>query len=108
MKLNLVNTESDFTNLQALAKQVLSIVDVCFRSEVVVEIISAQTETLSPFSCCREKIKGWIKEQAHKFVERYFSSENMDGSNPALNVLQRLCAATELLNLQVPCPRLSF
>uniref|UniRef100_A0A803T594 E3 ubiquitin-protein ligase n=1 Tax=Anolis carolinensis TaxID=28377 RepID=A0A803T594_ANOCA len=49
----------------------------------------------------REKIKGWIKEQAHKFVERYFSSENMDGSNPALNVLQRLCAATEQLNLQV-------
>lgn len=26
----------------------------------------------------------------------------MDGSNPALNVLQRLCAATEQLNLQVP------
>uniref|UniRef100_A0A8C0PL18 E3 ubiquitin-protein ligase n=1 Tax=Canis lupus familiaris TaxID=9615 RepID=A0A8C0PL18_CANLF len=50
----------------------------------------------------REKIKGWIKEQAHKFVERYFSSENMDGSNPALNVLQRLCAATEQLNLQLP------
>lgn len=50
---------------------------------------------------CREKIKGWIKEQAHKFVERYFSSENMDGSNPALNVLQRLCTATEQLNLQV-------
>ncbi|XP_012497931.1 PREDICTED: E3 ubiquitin-protein ligase TRIP12 [Propithecus coquereli] len=49
----------------------------------------------------REKIKGWIKEQAHKFVEHYFSSENMDGSNPALNVLQRLCAATEQLNLQV-------
>ncbi|ELK32574.1 Putative E3 ubiquitin-protein ligase TRIP12 [Myotis davidii] len=49
----------------------------------------------------REKIKGWIKDQAHKFVERYFSSENMDGSNPALNVLQRLCAATEQLNLQV-------
>ncbi|ELW71238.1 putative E3 ubiquitin-protein ligase TRIP12 [Tupaia chinensis] len=49
----------------------------------------------------REKIKGWIKEQAHKFVERYFSSEKMDGSNPALNVLQRLCAATEQLNLQV-------
>ncbi|XP_054495625.1 E3 ubiquitin-protein ligase TRIP12 isoform X4 [Agelaius phoeniceus] len=49
----------------------------------------------------REKIKGWIKEQAHKFVEHYFSSENMDGSNPALNVLQRLCTATEQLNLQV-------
>ncbi|XP_065604611.1 E3 ubiquitin-protein ligase TRIP12 isoform X3 [Cyrtonyx montezumae] len=49
----------------------------------------------------REKIKGWIKEQAHKFVDRYFSSENMDGSNPALNVLQRLCTATEQLNLQV-------
>ncbi|OXB83098.1 UNVERIFIED_CONTAM: hypothetical protein H355_016662 [Colinus virginianus] len=49
----------------------------------------------------REKIKCWIKEQAHKFVDRYFSSENMDGSNPALNVLQRLCTATEQLNLQV-------
>ncbi|XP_069069527.1 E3 ubiquitin-protein ligase TRIP12 isoform X5 [Pleurodeles waltl] len=49
----------------------------------------------------REKIRGWVKEQAHKFVERYFNSENMDGSNPALNVLQRLCAATEQLNLQV-------
>ncbi|XP_068880486.1 E3 ubiquitin-protein ligase TRIP12 isoform X1 [Aphelocoma coerulescens] len=49
----------------------------------------------------REKIKGWIKEQAHKFVEHYFSSENMDGSNPALNVLQRLCTATEQLSLQV-------
>ncbi|NXH17777.1 TRIPC ligase, partial [Bucco capensis] len=49
----------------------------------------------------REKIKSWIKEQAHKFVERYFSSENMDGSNPALNVLQRLCTATEQLKLQV-------
>ncbi|XP_029471280.1 E3 ubiquitin-protein ligase TRIP12 isoform X5 [Rhinatrema bivittatum] len=49
----------------------------------------------------REKIKGWIKEQAHKFVDRYFTSENMDGTNPALNVLQRLCTATEQLNLQV-------
>ncbi|XP_059187713.1 E3 ubiquitin-protein ligase TRIP12 isoform X4 [Centropristis striata] len=49
----------------------------------------------------REKIKAWIKEQASKFVERYFNSENVDGSNPALNVLQRLCTATEELNLQV-------
>lgn len=49
----------------------------------------------------REKIKAWIKEQASKFVERYFNSENVDGSNPALNVLQRLCTATEQLNLQV-------
>lgn len=56
----------------------------------------------------REKIKGWIKEQAHKFVERYFSSENMDGSNPALNVLQRLCTATEQLNLQVRNGRLAW
>ncbi|XP_030622812.1 E3 ubiquitin-protein ligase TRIP12 isoform X2 [Chanos chanos] len=49
----------------------------------------------------RDKIKAWIKEQASKFVERYFNSENVDGSNPALNVLQRLCTATELLSLQV-------
>ena len=52
-------------------------------------------------SFCRDKIKAWIKEQASKFVERYFNSENVDGSNPALNVLQRLCTATEQLNLQV-------
>ncbi|XP_076002430.1 E3 ubiquitin-protein ligase TRIP12-like [Genypterus blacodes] len=49
----------------------------------------------------RDKIKAWIKEQASKYVERYFNSENLDGSNPALNVLQRLCTATEQLNLQV-------
>ncbi|KAM6988560.1 E3 ubiquitin-protein ligase TRIP12 isoform 9-T20 [Tautogolabrus adspersus] len=49
----------------------------------------------------RDKIKAWIKEQASKFVERYFNSETVDGSNPALNVLQRLCTATEQLNLQV-------
>ncbi|XP_042195203.1 E3 ubiquitin-protein ligase TRIP12 isoform X3 [Callorhinchus milii] len=48
----------------------------------------------------REKIKVWIKEQAHKFVDRYFTSENVDTSNPALNVLQRLCTATEQLSLQ--------
>ncbi|KAF3692919.1 E3 ubiquitin-protein ligase TRIP12 [Channa argus] len=48
-----------------------------------------------------DKIKAWIKEQASKFVERYFNSENVDGSNPALNVLQRLCTATEQLSLQV-------
>ncbi|KAJ3590107.1 hypothetical protein NHX12_008061, partial [Muraenolepis orangiensis] len=49
----------------------------------------------------RDKIKAWIKETSSKFVERYFNSENVDGSNPALNVLQRLCAATEQLNMQV-------
>ncbi|XP_062328987.1 E3 ubiquitin-protein ligase TRIP12 isoform X2 [Osmerus eperlanus] len=49
----------------------------------------------------RDKIKAWIKEQASKFVERYFNNENVDGSNPALNVLQRLCTATEQLSLQV-------
>nr|XP_020473844.1 E3 ubiquitin-protein ligase TRIP12 isoform X3 [Monopterus albus] len=49
----------------------------------------------------RDKIKAWIKEQAGKFVERYFNSENVDGNNPALNVLQRLCTATEQLSLQV-------
>uniref|UniRef100_A0AAY5KAM3 E3 ubiquitin-protein ligase n=1 Tax=Esox lucius TaxID=8010 RepID=A0AAY5KAM3_ESOLU len=49
----------------------------------------------------RDKIKAWIKEQASKFVERYFNTENVDCSNPALNVLQRLCTATEQLSLQV-------
>ncbi|XP_072263782.1 E3 ubiquitin-protein ligase TRIP12 isoform X3 [Pyxicephalus adspersus] len=61
----------------------------------------ARTASKDTISNNRERIRGWIKEQAHKFVERYFSSENMDGSNPALNVLQRLCNATEQLSLQV-------
>ncbi|XP_075717371.1 E3 ubiquitin-protein ligase TRIP12 isoform X2 [Rhinoderma darwinii] len=61
----------------------------------------ARTASKDTISNNRERIRGWIKEQAHKFVERYFSSESMDGSNPALNVLQRLCNATEQLNLQV-------
>uniref|UniRef100_A0A674C2W0 E3 ubiquitin-protein ligase n=1 Tax=Salmo trutta TaxID=8032 RepID=A0A674C2W0_SALTR len=49
----------------------------------------------------RDKIKAWIKEQACKFVARYFNTENIDGSNPALNVLQRLCTATQQLSLQM-------
>ncbi|XP_061781671.1 E3 ubiquitin-protein ligase TRIP12 isoform X3 [Nerophis lumbriciformis] len=61
----------------------------------------ARTPPKDSISNNRDKIKAWIKEQANKFVERYFNSENVDGSNPALNVLQRLCTATEQLNLQV-------
>ncbi|XP_061775043.1 E3 ubiquitin-protein ligase TRIP12 isoform X4 [Nerophis ophidion] len=61
----------------------------------------ARTPPKDSISNNRDKIKAWIKEQANKFVERYFNSENVDGSNPALNVLQRLCRATEQLNLQV-------
>lgn len=68
---------------------------------VILEHVNVKCDQMSCVLLSREKIKGWIKEQAHKFVERYFSSENMDGSNPALNVLQRLCTATEQLNLQV-------
>ncbi|XP_053565808.1 E3 ubiquitin-protein ligase TRIP12 isoform X6 [Bombina bombina] len=61
----------------------------------------ARTASKDTISNNRERIRGWIKDQAHKFVQRYFSSENMDGSNPALNVLQRLCSATEQLSLQL-------
>uniref|UniRef100_A0A3B5A3B0 E3 ubiquitin-protein ligase n=1 Tax=Stegastes partitus TaxID=144197 RepID=A0A3B5A3B0_9TELE len=43
----------------------------------------------------------YTKSHSFYFVERYFNSENVDGSNPALNVLQRLCTATEQLSLQV-------
>lgn len=68
---------------------------------VCVRVIS---EILECFTLYRDKIKAWIKEQASKFVERYFNSENVDGSNPALNVLQRLCTATEQLNIQVIYP----
>lgn len=68
----------------------------CVRSVLI-------SETLDRIGLYRDKIKAWIKEQASKFVERYFNSENVDGSNPALNVLQRLCTATEQLNIQVIC-----
>lgn len=68
----------------------------CVRSVLINEVLDC-------IGLYRDKIKAWIKEQASKFVERYFNSENVDGSNPALNVLQRLCTATEQLNIQVIC-----
>ncbi|KAK0138707.1 E3 ubiquitin-protein ligase TRIP12 [Merluccius polli] len=63
--------------------------------------LGAQTNSANSEPSRTAGIKAWIKETASKFVERYFNSENVDGSNPALNVLQRLCAATEQLNMQV-------
>ncbi|KAG9343628.1 hypothetical protein JZ751_013798 [Albula glossodonta] len=48
----------------------------------------------------REKIKAWIKEQACRFVDRHFSCELLNGSSPALSVLQRLCGAVARLHLQ--------
>lgn len=68
----------------------------CVRCVLIIDM-------LARIGLYRDKIKAWIKEQASKFVERYFNSENVDGSNPALNVLQRLCTATEQLNIQVIC-----
>ncbi|XP_074658456.1 E3 ubiquitin-protein ligase TRIP12-like [Tubulanus polymorphus] len=46
----------------------------------------------------REKIKAWIKEQALKFSEQFFTSDTSGSSHPALGVLNRLCEATEKLN----------
>ncbi|XP_014682020.1 PREDICTED: E3 ubiquitin-protein ligase TRIP12-like [Priapulus caudatus] len=46
----------------------------------------------------REKIRVWVKEQAAKLEQRYFSGlENNDANHPALSVLNRLCLATRRL-----------
>ncbi|CAL1261818.1 unnamed protein product [Larinioides sclopetarius] len=46
----------------------------------------------------REKIKAWIKEQAQKFDEEFFSVEQPGLSHPAMNVLNRLTAAVGQLD----------
>ncbi|XP_041350022.1 E3 ubiquitin-protein ligase TRIP12-like isoform X2 [Gigantopelta aegis] len=61
---------------------------------------SIQKIIINSTSANKEKIKTWIKDQACKFLERYFSSENAGGSHPALGVLKRLCTATEKLSLE--------
>lgn len=45
---------------------------------------------------------------AIRFLEQYFSSETHGSSHPALNVLNRLCAATEKINLDVSIAQCSF
>ncbi|GBL82262.1 E3 ubiquitin-protein ligase TRIP12 [Araneus ventricosus] len=46
----------------------------------------------------REKIKAWIKEQAQKFDEEFFSVEQPGLPHPAMNVLNRLTAAVGQLD----------
>ncbi|XP_006820136.1 E3 ubiquitin-protein ligase TRIP12-like [Saccoglossus kowalevskii] len=48
----------------------------------------------------KEKVKVWIKDQANKFVNQYFGVEQRGDSHPALNILHRLCTATEKLSLE--------
>lgn len=45
----------------------------------------------------KEKIKAWIKEQAQKFEENYFSVEQQGTTHPAMNILNRLTTALSLL-----------
>ena len=49
----------------------------------------------------KEKIKLWIKEQAQKLYDAYFSDNAVGKSHPALNVLHRLTEASEKLNIEV-------
>ncbi|XP_054708683.1 E3 ubiquitin-protein ligase TRIP12-like isoform X2 [Uloborus diversus] len=49
----------------------------------------------------RDKIKTWIKEQAQKFDEEFFSVEQLGLSHPAMNVLNRLTTALGLLESMV-------
>ncbi|XP_013418116.1 E3 ubiquitin-protein ligase TRIP12 isoform X2 [Lingula anatina] len=49
----------------------------------------------------REKVKTWIREQAARFIEQYFSDETQGSSHPAMDILKRLSVATEqLANLE--------
>ncbi|WAR12555.1 TRIPC-like protein, partial [Mya arenaria] len=51
----------------------------------------------------KDKIKIWIKQQAIRFLEQYFSEETKPGSTSALSTLNRLCAATDSLTLEDDC-----
>ncbi|XP_029650609.1 E3 ubiquitin-protein ligase TRIP12 isoform X2 [Octopus sinensis] len=46
----------------------------------------------------KEKVKTWIKEQAIRFLDQYFNSDTH--SHPALNMLNRLCSATDNLTIE--------
>lgn len=46
----------------------------------------------------KEKVKSWIKEQAVRFLDQYFNSDTH--SHPALNMLNRLCSATDNLTIE--------
>jgi E3 ubiquitin-protein ligase TRIP12 len=51
----------------------------------------------------KEKIKLWIKEQAQKLYDAYFSDNAVGKSHPALNVLHKLTEASEKLNIENDC-----
>ncbi|KAG8199196.1 hypothetical protein JTE90_016022 [Oedothorax gibbosus] len=51
----------------------------------------------------REKIKTWIREQAQKFDEEFFSMEQVGLPHPAMNVLNRLTAALGELESNPDC-----
>ena len=51
----------------------------------------------------KEKIKLWLKEQAQKLYDAYFSDNAVGKSHPALNMLHRLTEASEKLNIENDC-----
>ncbi|KAL4220729.1 Ubiquitin-protein ligase [Mactra antiquata] len=51
----------------------------------------------------KDKIKQWIKTQATRFIEQYFSTESQPGTHPALSTLNKLCTATENLTAEDDC-----
>ncbi|KAK3095400.1 hypothetical protein FSP39_014206 [Pinctada imbricata] len=51
----------------------------------------------------KEKIKTWIKDHAIQFLKQYFNEENPGTSHPALTVLNRLCSATDNLQVESDC-----
>lgn len=51
----------------------------------------------------KDKIKTWIKEQAIRFLDQYFSTETQPNSHPALTTLNKLCTATDNLTLEEDC-----
>lgn len=53
--------------------------------------------------CNKEKVKTWVKEQATRFLEQYFSTETQGTSHPALNILNKLCTATNNLTIEEDC-----
>ncbi|XP_025078831.1 E3 ubiquitin-protein ligase TRIP12-like isoform X3 [Pomacea canaliculata] len=51
----------------------------------------------------KEKVRSWIKDQAVRFLEKYFSPGSGGSSHPALGVLNRLTAACKSLSLEEDC-----
>ncbi|XP_050411436.2 E3 ubiquitin-protein ligase TRIP12 [Patella vulgata] len=64
--------------------------------------VSKESEAQKFVRCAdtnKEKIRSWVKEEATKFLEKNTTSEAWSNSHPAVQILQKLCDASQGLTI---------